>query len=330
MKFLAAIIVCIPFFAKAQIGGDSGYQTLNLVSNPRTAALAGSSISIADGDLSQFFENPSTLDSVSAGDIFFNINPYFAGIFVFSGAYAFDVKKVKNMSLGLNYVNYNSFERTDPSGNSVGEFSTADYTIILGKAHQIESMTLGVNLKLLNSSIDEYGSTALLGDIGGIFRIKENWSLGMVFSNIGRQISNYNEITTSPIPLGIKIGTTFKPQFMPFRFTITSTNLAEDTIVEKKTTEGRSNKQVEKILRRVRVGTELLLSEHFQLLFGYNHKRKQELKLNETGGSSGFSYGLILNVKRIRLRFSRANFHAAGGSSFISLQTNLKDFKSIL
>lgn len=330
MRFFYTIIILVPLTTLAQVGGENGYRALNLVTNARTAALGGTSISFADGDLSQFFTNPAILDSVQNGDIFFNINPYFGEVFVFSGAYAFKIKQVENFSIGLNYINYNDFERRDASGNSLGTFSATDYVVTVGKSHALGPIILGANLKLINSTIDVYGSTALLGDVGGVFRVKENWTIGMVFSNIGGGISQYNELNNMSIPLEVNIGTTFRPQFMPFRFTISSSNLAQKNVIENEASGGRSNKKLEQVLRRASFGAELLLSKNFQVLVGYNHKRKQELKLEEIAGGAGFSYGLMLNVKKIQLRYSRATYHAAGGSSFISLQTNFNKFKSIL
>ena len=330
MKSLFQIVVIVPFLSFSQIGGENGYGILNLSSNARSAALGGTTISMADGDISQFFENPATLDSVRSQDIFFHINPYFTDAIVFSGAYSFEMKKLGNIAVGLHYIDYGSFDRTDASGNPLGEFSAQDYVITVGKAHRLGPVTIGANIQLLHTSIDSYGSTALIGDIGGIFRVTKNWTVGMVFSNVGGRISNYNELVTMPIPFDVKIGTTFKPEHMPLRFTLTSNNLVDENLAESSTTEGRSNEQVEKVLRRVNIGAELILSENLQLLVGYNHKRKQELKLEDLSGGAGLSFGLMLKIKRIQMRYSRATLHAAGGSSFISIQTNLNNFRSIL
>lgn len=330
MRILSSILILLPFLAFSQVGGTNGYQILNLSTNARSAALSGNSISLADGDISQFFENPATLDSANAGDIFFNLNPYFTDAIVFSGAFLFDVKKMGSFAVGLHYLDFGSFDRTDAAGNKLGEFNAQDYAITIGKSHKMGPITLGVNLKILHSSIDSYGSTAIVGDVGGIFRVSNSWTAGMVFSNFGTQISQSNGLATPDIPFDVKIGTTFKPEHMPLRFTLTTANLVDNNVVEQGTSERRSNQQVEKILRRLNIGAELVLSRNFQLLFGYSHKRKQELKLEDIGGGAGFSYGLMLNIKKIELRFSRATFHAAGGSSFISLQTNLNNFKSIL
>ena len=171
MRFFFLIVIVLPLIALSQIGGDGGYQVLNLSTNARTAALAGTTISISDGDISQFFENPAILDSTDSGDVFFNINPYFAGAILFSAAYATDVKNFRNFTFGLNYLDYGTFDRTDASGNLLGEFTAQEYIVTMGKAHKLGPIILGLNLKLLHASIDSYGSTSIAGDIGGIFKV---------------------------------------------------------------------------------------------------------------------------------------------------------------
>ena len=152
----------------------------------------------------------------------------------------------------------------------------------------------------------------------------------MVFENMGGRITEYSSFSSPQIPFDVKLGTTFKPQYMPLRFTVTSTNLVNDNLEQEDNSAGRSNRTLDNVWKRINLGAEVLLSENFQLLVGYNHKRKQELRLSERGGGAGFSYGMMVRIKRIELRFSRATYHAAGGSSFISLRTDLNDFKKIL
>ncbi|MEP0985496.1 type IX secretion system protein PorQ [Ekhidna sp.] len=330
MRFLGFIMCLTPILLWCQIGGSLGYQSLNLTNNPRTAALGGTTISLADGDISQFLENPSTLDSVGEKNVFVNFNPYFADTFIFSGAYSFNAKGLDNFAVGITYVNFGSFAMTDESGSKLGTFQAQDYTFFVGKAHQVGIFTLGTNLKLTHSSIENYGSTALLMDIGGTFRVNSNWTVAMVFENMGFRLSSFTDFDSPQIPFDVKLGTTFKPKYMPLRFTLTSTNLVNDFSSESSENTGRSNRTVDQILKRVNFGAEVLLNKHFQFLIGYSHKRKQELKLDEIGGGAGLSYGLMLRVKRIEFRFSRATYHAAGGSSFISLRTDLNDFKKIL
>ena len=330
MRVSFLIAVSIPLLGWSQIGGQRNFQSLNLTSNPRAAALGGTTISLADGDVSQFFENPATLDSVNSKNIFFQINPYFADVFVYSGVYSFNVSTLGTFAAGLNYVNYGSFEMTDEAGNLLGTFQAQDYTIQVGKAHNVGPFTLGANLKISHSAIENFGATALLMDVGGVFRVNKNWTLAMVFKNIGARISKSSDFSSNEIPFDVKLGTSFKPEYMPLRFTVTTTNLVNENAILEEEDGGRHTRTLDKVWKRINLGAEVLLNENFQILVGYSHKRKQELRLTDAGNGAGFSYGMMIKVKRIELRFSRAAYHAAGGSSFISLRTDLNDFKKIL
>ncbi|NQZ75482.1 MAG: type IX secretion system protein PorQ [Ekhidna sp.] len=320
----------IPILSWGQIGGQFGYQALNVTTNARTAALGGTSVSLADGDISQFFENPATLDSVSGKNLFVNFNPYFAGTFVFNGAYSFNVGNAGTFAAGLNYIGYGDFEMADEAGNSLGVFQAQDYTFSIGKSHRLGPFVLGANLKVAHSSIDVFQSTALLMDIGGIFKVNKNWSVGMVLENMGVRLSSFTDLNSPSLPFDVVLGTTFKPTYMPIRFTVTTNSLVRENEISDDDQQGRSNAAVDQVIQRINVGGEILLNENFQLLIGYNHKRKQELRLTDIGSGAGFFYGLMLKVKRVEFRFSRATFHAAGGTSFISLRTDLDDFKKIL
>lgn len=330
MRFIFGILIMTPVVGLAQLGGELGYQSLNVSSNPRSAALGGSTISLSDGDISQFFINPATLDSVDAGSIFFHLNPYFADAFVYSLAYSFNIKGTENFAVGLQYLNFGSFDLTDETGQKLGSFNASDYVFFIGKVHQVGPIALGGTLKFLNSTIDTYSSSALTMDLGGVFRINPNWSFAMVFENMGVTLTDYSKDSDKSLPFDVRLGTSFKPRYMPVRFTFTSNSLIRTNLTASNEDDDRSSETIDKVLRRINFGTEFLLSKNFQLLAGYNHKRKQELRLDETGGGAGFSYGFMLKIKQFQMRFSRAVYHAAGGTSFISIQTNLKDFKKIL
>ena len=334
MRFIFSILILNPVIGLAQLGGEFGHQSLHISSNPRSAALGGAAtISLSDGDISQFFMNPATLDSVRAGDIFFHLNPYFADAFVYSIGYAFHVKGLDNFAVGLQYLNFGSFDLTDATGRELGSFNAADYGLFISKAHQVGPITLGATLKFFHSMIDIYSSHLLAVDLGGVFRLNPNWTFAMVFENMGVTLTDYSNNSDSSLPFDVKLGTSFKPKYMPVRFTITSNNLVGTNLMRPVEEDGRSNETINtinKALKRINFGIELLLSKNFHFLAGYNHKRRQELTLDEAGGGAGLSYGIMLKIKRFQMRFSRAAYHAAGGTSFISIQTNVKDFKKIL
>ncbi|MFT6865296.1 MAG: hypothetical protein ACJA08_000113 [Cyclobacteriaceae bacterium] len=331
MRYLPVIFLVLSLSTHAQFGQ---YQALELPSGARSAALGGTMVSLADGELMQFMNNPAALDSVLLTDITFNYNPYFADINVFSGAYYGNYGKLGPLAIGLTYLSYGDFVETDDSGNEIGSFSAHDYVIAIGKSHQAGPFTLGVNMKFTQSAIESYSSTAMVFDLGGIYRVPESGvTFGLAFKNFGFKLNDYYQSINSNIPFDVQMGVSIKPEYMPFKFTITTYNLVEENLVfkpENQAQTSRTSAYFDKVLRRVNIGTELILNDAIQVQLGYNHLRRQELKLEDTAGGAGLSYGLSIGIKKIKFRYARAKYHVAGGANFISLQTNLNNYKKIL
>ncbi len=332
MRALTAfVLLIVTYTAHAQWGQ---FQALELPSGARSAALGGTMVSLADGDIMQFLNNPAVLDSVTVQDVSLNFNPYFQGINVFSGSYYGDFGKAGPVAVGLTYLNYGEFTQTDDTGAEEGTFRANDYVIALGKAHQAGAFTLGVNMKLAHSSIETYGATAMTFDLGGIYRSPQHdLTFGLVFKNFGFKLADYYAAETSTLPFDVQAGVSVKPDHMPFRFTITAYNLVEQNLVftpENAEKRSSTSAAADRIFRRVNLGAELILNRSLQLQFGYNHLRKRELSLDDLGGGAGFSYGLSLKVKRLTFRYARATYHASGGANFISLHTNFHSYRKIL
>ena len=300
----------------------------------RNAALGGHVVSLSDGDLMQFVHNPAVLDSVATTSMSINMSPYFADIVSFSGAYLADFKKIGKLAFGITYLDYGDFVETADNGDEVGSFSGNDLLLVIGKSHQISSFTLGANLKYASNGISGYGSSLILADFGGIYRAPDrDFTAGLVFKNFGFVLNDFVGEADNQVPFDVQVSTSFKPEFMPFRFSISAYNLVvRDTyfLPENEQSRSKSVEFADKILRKVNVGAELILGENLQLLLGYSHLRRQELKIGEEAYGSGFSYGLLIGIKQFDLRYTHATYHAAGGTDFFTIQTSLNSFKKIL
>lgn len=326
MSRIAYIVICIPLIVNAQDGGTNSFQALNLMTNARSAAIGGYNVSTADGDLSVFQQNPALLDSTQTSDAVFMYNPFFADINAVTFQYATSFNRVGQVAFGLNYIQYGEFEMTDDTGASLGTFQASDYLVTVGKSSRMGPFVLGANLKFVHSGIAGYTASALAVDLGGVYSRDELLSVGMVMSNLGVVLSDYTGKNVS-LPISVKAGVTFKPQYMPIRFTLTAHNFtdAERSFY----TENENPNFADALFTRLSVGGELLFSKNVNFLIGYDHNRKQELRLDDISGGAGFSYGVLIGIRDFRFRFSRATYHAAGGTSYISVQRNLKTFKKL-
>lgn len=328
MRVLAIILGFLTFSATAQI---SSYQSLNTPFGARNAALGGKVVSLADGDLMQFVHNPAVLDSVSKGAAAVNFSPYFAGIYSFSGAYLANFNKIGKLAFGLTYLDYGSFTETADNGDQIGEFQANDYLISVGKSHRLGSFTLGASLKYAFIGVAGYNSSVVLGDFGGIYRApRSDFSVGLVLKNFGFVVNDFLGSGNSNVPFDVQISTSVKPEHMPFRFSISAYNLPESEIYFKEGSSSRAVEIADRLLRRVNFGTELIIHENIQLLFGYSHLRRQELSLFDAAKGAGFTYGFLIGIKNFKIRYAHANYHAAGGTDFFTIQTNLNSFKKIL
>lgn len=322
------MLVC-SYGATAQFGS---FQSLHAPFGARNAALGGRAVSLADGDLMQFVHNPAVLDSVEAGDVALQFSPYFAGIYSFSGAYQANFARLGKLAFGMTYLNYGTFTETADNGDELGSFQAADYLLMAGKSHQLGSFSLGASAKFAYSGLAGYGSALVLADLGGIYRSPvSDFTVGLVFKNIGVVINDYFSADSS-VPFDVLLGASIKPQYMPFRFTLSAHNLVENDLYFRQENDFSTSRVVEtadKIFRRINVGMEVLMHPNLQFLIGYSHLRRTELRLTDAAYGAGFSYGLLLTIRHIQMRYAHATYHAAGGTDFFTLQTNLSTFQKL-
>jgi hypothetical protein len=81
-------------------------------------------------------------------------------------------------------------------------------------------------------------------------------------------------------------------------------------------------------MRHIVIGTEVTIAKVFAIRLGYNYGRRQELKIYERTGLSGFSYGFGVHIKMFDFSYTRATYQAGAlNPNYITLTTNLGGFK---
>lgn len=328
---ITILLVCLTLpYVTAQVSGENSFGALQLPSGARSAALGGVAPTLA-GDLAMAADNPALLDSVSAGDFVFSYAPFFGGINYLNASGAFNVANAGTMAVGIAYVDYGEFEERDLIGNDLGTFTPKDLLIRVSKSHRLGPFVLGASLKYANSAIAGFASNAIMADLGGFYQKPgSELILGMVVKNLGAAFTNFGTHTPE-LPLDVHLGASFKPKYMPARFSVAAYNFVDTDL----TYFGSSlNDQAEpavfqEVFRHINLGMELIIGKSFNVLIGYNHLRNQELRLAQGGFGAGFSWGFMARIKKIEIRFSRATFHAAGGMSTFSVQGNLSRIKQL-
>jgi hypothetical protein len=298
--------------------------------------LGGINISKNSKDPNGFFQNPALLDSSENNLFAINYLPYFSGVKYSSVAYIQPIKK-NTFGLGIQYYGYGEFQQTDVTGNILGKFAVNDVALTLSHAHKQGNITFGGNIKFVSSVIESYTASAILLDFGGVFKHpKQDLSFAIAVKNIGVQLKNFTPTDSPDLPLDVLMGITFKPQYMPVRFSVTAHHLYKyditylDKNIIKKDLSGNiievNTNSVDNIARHFVIGAELLLSKSFNILAGYNHLRSKELSQQNIGGFSGFSVGFLLKTKVLNFSYSHAGYNTAGNLNSFGLVYDLGKF----
>lgn len=324
------------FCGFSQIGGESTYQFLNLISSPRQAALGGKVITIMDYDVSSGLYNPATINADMDKQLAINYASHLGGIGYGTAAYAYTWDRhVNTFHAGVTYVNYGVFEGYDIDGNATGEFRGAETAISLGYAYKIprSDFYLGANLKVISSKLEQYNSLGAALDIGMVYIIpKIDFIAALSVRNIGTQITNYNDINEK-LPLEVILGLSQTLENIPLRWHLTFENLQQWPLgfsnPARSTSDLDGNSSEEKVgvlnevLRHTIIGVELFPNKGFNVRIGYNFRRSEELRIVDQRNFSGLSFGIGLKLNKLRFSYTHAKYTSASNSSFFGLQIEL-------
>lgn len=335
-----ATVLLLPHFLLAQVGGRQTFEFMRIPSHARLAGVGGVNVSLHQGDVNMFMQNPALLDDESSNKAALSYSRWHADINNTDATYTHNFKNLGQFGFGLRVINYGRFDQTTPSGQVVGTFNANDFAFIIAHARQQENFTFGASLKFLGSQIENFQAYALAFDLGAVFKHPEkDFTFGLAIKNLGVSLSKFTPDARTNLPFDVQIGTSFKPEYMPFRFSISLHHLYQfdivfldpnlstqldangNTIVEEKTF-------FDKLARHFVIGGELLLAEGFHVRLGYNHLINREMQVQNLGNLRGFSFGFMLRVKAFEFAFSRGTYHIGAGRNFLTLSTDFdKIFK---
>lgn len=225
-SFLFYLSVLSLGWAQAQVGGQNSFESLSLSENARVLGIGGENVSISDYDVNSILYNPASLNDMMVGSVSLNYLPFYSDVKKVSSVGVFNSKKVGDFGVGIQYLSYGKFTETDINGVPLGEFNAGDITLSVTKSHQLGSIAIGGNLKFISSQIADYNASALVFDLGGMFKHpKYQLELGMVLKNFGFVLNDYTDDKKSSVPFNLQLGGSYKPEHMPVRFSMTATNL---------------------------------------------------------------------------------------------------------
>jgi hypothetical protein len=322
----------------AQIGGDNTYEFLNLISSSRISALGNVLVNAVDDDINLAQQLPSLNNQEMNHQFSINYTNYYAGVNFGSLLYGVSSSKFENITIGLKYLNYGDFTRTDEFGFVLGNFTAGEYAFYLSSLiFKSKSLRLGSSLKFVYSNLDAYNSFGFLTDLSATYELKKNRILAsLLVKNAGFQLKTYDQIQ-EPMPFEAIFGLSSKLEYAPLRWSISwshiekwdltyaqNQNNSSDPLTNEEIDEGSSFR--EKILSHLHLGGEFLFTKNFHVRAGYNFRRRQEMALDLFKHNVGLSWGFGMRVSKFHFNYARAAYHAAGPMHTFSITTNLKKF----
>ncbi|GGB68791.1 penicillin-binding protein [Flavobacterium suaedae] len=324
-------------FSFSQIGGKHTYQFLNLVTSPRQAALGGKTVTVYDYDVNQAIYNPATINPDMDNQLSVNYGSYYGEVTYGTAAYAYTYDRhVQTFHAGVNYVNYGTFEGRDEAGLLTGDFTGSEIALSFGYAYNIPwtDFYIGANAKLISSTLESYNSFGGALDLGALYIDEDNdINIGLVIRNVGTQFTTYAGLQEK-LPLEIIAGISQEVENVPIRWHITLENLQQWNIAFSNPNRAEQNIDggvkeekvsfVNNALRHVILGAELFPGRSFNLRVGYNFRKGEELRIEETRNFSGISVGVGLRFNNLRFDYSYSRYTLAANTSLFGLMINLQ------
>lgn len=336
-KVITFFCLSLASLTMAQVGGETTYQFLNLVSSPRQAALGGKVLTNIDYDVTQALFNPATINVEMDNQLALNYTSYLGDIGYGTASYAYTIdRRTQTFHAGITYINYGDFDGYDEAGNSTGTFTGNETALSFGYATQIDysDFYFGASVKLITSKLEQYNSFGAAADLGIIY-INEtlDFNAALVVRNLGSQITTYAGLKEK-IPFEVAFGMSQRLENVPIRWHVTLENLQEWPISRsnpaRTTSDLSGNQSSEKIgflgqvMRHTIVGAEIFPEGGFNIRLGYNFRRGEELRIVDQRNFSGLSAGISIKMNKMRFSYTHAKYTSAANSNFFGLQIDLQ------
>ncbi len=318
LSILAFLYLAQGQSAHAQPGDLAGFAFLRMEPSARAASLGGSFNAIYGDDVNTLFYNPALVNAQMHRSFSVSFMNHVSDLRAGFLAYSYHADRIGSMGFGLRFLSWGKLTRADAQGNELGSFSANDVAFTFGLSRMYsEQLYVGANLHSIISSVDEFKASALAVDLGVVYHsLDGRFAFSSSVNNVGITLSSLGVIEDE-LPLDFRVGVSRRLKHLPLLVSVTGYNLHDyNTSIEGATT-------FDRIMEHVAIGGEFQFSESFNLRFGYNHRRHQELKQKSRLDFAGFGFGIGLKISRIYFDYAFNSWSSLGGLNQFTLRTLL-------
>lgn len=304
--------------------GTNVYPFLNLPVSARQAALGGDAISIRDYDVSFAGVNPALMNLEQDEMIALNYASHLSDSKYGTISYVRDLEEGHFIGLNARYMDYGKMPRTDESAVIDGEFGAMDASIGLGYAYQFdEDWTVAGSANFVTSRIDNYTSMAVVGNAGVTYHNRlSNETLALLFRNFGYQFKTFNGLREN-VAFRVDLGYTKILDEFPVALTITAHDLQKINISQDYNNNGQEISWSRKIADHFSFGAELFPQQAFNIRFGYNVKRGNELAVLDQRSFTGLSAGFGIKISSFRFDYAHVRYHNSSNVNLLGITLDL-------
>ncbi len=217
MKRLAIFIIFLScsVLAISDYAGTSGMTFLKMDFSPKASALGSACAGFSEGP-DGMLSNPAAMSFSKDLSVGTSFGTLYAGI---SAGHLTAQKGLPfgKVGVALRFLSYGTMNKTDASGNEIGEFSSTDMAVsVFFSRELISNLSFGIAPFFASSSIDSYSSIALGTDLGLMFKFdRGKGHAGLVVKNLGGQISGFTD-RKDTLSLGASLGASYRLKGLPF------------------------------------------------------------------------------------------------------------------
>ncbi|MBI5573222.1 MAG: PorV/PorQ family protein [Elusimicrobia bacterium] len=267
--------------------GTTGYTFLKIAQGARAVAMGECYVALAD-DVNAIYFNPAGLAKLSSREIGANYTLWFEDINKSYIGYIHPPFKFGTLGLAVNYVGIPFEKRTVEDDFNYEKVTLSNLAISVAWGKNItEKMDVGAAIKIITEDLDAKRNTGLAVDLGGIYKLKEDFNIGVSLQNIGTDMdSDYKD----PLPMNIRLGVAKK--LLDNKLTAISDfymGIADGTM-------------------SIGLGGEYKLAEMFRPRLGY----RVRLNNNNLTGLTGLTAGFGIKYNKYHLDYALAPYGELG------------------
>ena len=290
----------MPILLWAQSNGSrAGFDFLRTQMGARPASMGGAFVAVT-GDLHGILYNPAGLGDVRDMEATCTYLDHLLDIKSGFMGFAKSFGSVGQWGIGVSYINYGEFRRTDIVGEDLGSFVAGDFVVSGAYANVLPmGFRYGVSVKYIFSRIDQYVSSALAFDLGVIYRIpSQDLNVGLSVLNLGRSIDAFID-EHEALPTSYRLGLSKRLAHLPLLLNV-------DLI--------RYQHEKSNIFWGLywALGSEFTITDNFFLRGGYHSRGSEEKIGSDSDRFAGVSIGFGIRYRKYQLDYGRCTYGAVG------------------